>query len=400
MAVRGNGRRTSPVARSLAVLVSLLGMLGAPDAAASRVHEVEQGHSLWSIARRYGVTVAAIRERNGLGQDDAIRPGQKLEIPSKDERNGRRREGTGSSSSAPSDGKSKVAWFLEKPRPPTQTQKSASDRGVNPCNSPDPGFGIYGAWDRAPSMGQMIAPGRGGLTQSGQFDVMFHFHGHEPVRKEWVRVMDGAVLVGIDLGIGSGPYESAFAAPGTFEKLVESVERAMSKRSGKPARARKIGLSAWSAGYGSVQQILRQPYGKRVVDAVVLLDGLHSGYSPDSLNELQLQPFTDFSREAAAKRKLFFVSHSSIIPPGYASTTETANFLIFKLGGKPHRTAPRGTDPMGLDLISRFTRGNFHVRGYSGNDKMDHCAHIGLLKDVLKVHIKPRWNSPRGYAKK
>ena len=91
-----------------------------------------------------------------------------------------------------------------------------------------------------------------------------------------------------------------------------------------------------------------------------------------------------------------FVSHSSIIPPGYASTTETANFLIFKLGGKPQKTRPRSSDPMGLDLVARYSRGDFHVRGYSGNDKMDHCAHIGLLHDVLKVHVKPRWNSPRG----
>jgi hypothetical protein len=55
---------------------------------------------------------------------------------------------------------------------------------------------------------------------------------------------------------------------------------------------------------------------------------------------------------------------------------------------------------MGLDLISRYSRGNFHVRGYNGNDKMDHCAHIGLYRDVLKVHVKRRWNSPRGYKKK
>ena len=34
-----------------------------------------------------------------------------------------------------------------------------------------------------------------------------------------------------------------------------------------------------------------------------------------------------------------FVSHSSIIPPGYASTTETANFLIEKVGGKPHKAS-------------------------------------------------------------
>ena len=54
---------------------------------------------------------------------------------------------------------------------------------------------------------------------------------------------------------------------------------------------------------------------------------------------------------------------------------------------------------MGLYLNTRFSKGSFHVRGYDGNDKMDHCAHIGLLRDVLKVHLKPRWRSPKGRAK-
>ena len=91
-----------------------------------------------------------------------------------------------------------------------------------------------------------------------------------------------------------------------------------------------------------------------------------------------------------------FMSHSSIIPPGYASTTETANFVIQKLRGRARKTRPRSSDPMGLELISRYDRGNFHVRGYKGNDKMDHCAHIGLLRDILKVHVRRRWRSPRG----
>ncbi len=289
-------------------------------------------------------------------------------------------------------------WYLEKPPPVTQRSKSADERGVNPCNTPDPGFGVYSRWSREPTMGQMIAPVKGGLTSNGQFDVMFHFHGHEAVRKEWVQVMDGAVLVGIDLGNGSGPYESAFADPAAFQSLLDSVEQAMSKRSGKPAKARFVGLSAWSAGYGAVQQILGQPLGKKRVDSVVLLDGLHCGYAQNSLNALQINSFIEFAERAAARDKFMLVSHSSIIPPGYASTTETANFLIFKVGGRPERATPRASDPMGLELVSRFSKGNFHVRGFSGNDKMDHCAHIGFYRDVLKVYVKPRWNSPRGYA--
>jgi len=291
-------------------------------------------------------------------------------------------------------------WVTEKPAADTQTQKSAEERGINPCNTPDKGWGVYDKWSRAPSMGQMISAGKGGIAANGGFDVMFHFHGHEPVRKEWTQVMDGAVLVGIDLGIGSGPYASAFSAPDSFKKLVESVEKAMAEKTGKKnAHVRRVGLSAWSAGYGAVGEILGQTYGKKVVDTVILLDGLHSGYSGDSLNEAQLLPFAEFAKEAAVRHKLMFVSHSSIIPPGYASTTETAKFLIERVGGKPKKSNPRGADPMGLDLNTRFSKGSFHVRGYNGNDKMDHCAHIGLLRDVLKVHVKRRWDSPKGHAK-
>ena len=47
-----------------------------------------------------------------------------------------------------------------------------------------------------------------------------------------------------------------------------------------------------------------------------------------------------------------------------------------------------------------FDAGNFHARGFDGNDKMDHCAHIGLARDVLKSHIKPRWKTPKGQKAK
>ncbi len=43
-------------------------------------HTVENGDSLWSIARRYGSTVDAIAAANSLG-DRPIRPGQRLSVP-------------------------------------------------------------------------------------------------------------------------------------------------------------------------------------------------------------------------------------------------------------------------------------------------------------------------------
>ena len=290
-----------------------------------------------------------------------------------------------------------ASYVARKPAPDTQVQTSSVDRGINPCMTPDPGFGVYAKWEGGIGMGQFIMPVRGGLTSRGDFDLMIHFHGHEPVRKEWVQVMDGAVLVGIDLGLGSGAYEEAFQAPDVFPRLVEAVERAVAKKAGrKTARVRHLGLSSWSAGYGALQHILMQPYAKQRVDSVVLLDGLHCGYSGTAINGQPIFMFTDFAKRAASGETFMFVSHSSIIPPGYASTTETADYLVHELGGKLRDV--RGTGPMGMTLITRYSKGNFHVRGFSGNDKMDHCAQIGEFRDVLRVHIKPRWNSPRGRA--
>lgn len=379
-------RRFSRALLVIGVCLAALGVSSAIDAK-ERTHEVQKGQTLWGISRRYKVTVSDLRERNSLSKNDPIVPGQLLYIPSGD---WKKHVGE----AKPKEG----SWVTRKPPPETQTQKSAAERGINPCNTPDPGFGVFSHWDRGPSMGQMIIPERGGITSSGRFDVMFHFHGHEAVRKEWVQVMDGAVLVGIDLGLGSGPYSAAFNSENAFKTLVKSVEKAVAEHHHrKRARARHIGLSAWSAGYGAIQEILLTSYGKRKVDTVVLLDGLHTGYYGNRLNGDQIKGFVEFAQRAARGERFMFVSHSSIIPPGYASTTETANYLIQQVGGHPRHTRPRGTDPMGLDLISRYTRGNFHVRGYKGNDKMDHCAHIGLYRDVLKVHIKNRWHSPRGY---
>lgn len=374
---------------ALALILAALGV-GPLVGAKEREHRVAAGQTLTQISKTYGVKVPDLVARNGLADENSVRAGQKLVIPDANWR--------------PAPVSAALSKSVAAPEPYTQTQKSAEERGVNPCNTPDPGFGVFAGWDRSPDLGQMIVPQAGGITKSGDFDVVFHFHGHEAARKEWIRAINGIVLVGIDLGNGSGPYSATFNAPAVFSHLVKSVEEGVAKHFGIPrARARHIGLSAWSAGYGAVQEILGTDYGQRNIDTVILLDALHTGYigNPQErvLNQRQIQSFVDFAQLAVRQKRLMFVSHSSIVPPGYASTTETANLLVQSVGGKPTRTGPRAGDPMGLELISRFSHGSFHMRGFSGNDKMDHCAHFGLLQDVARIHLAPRWKSPKGYKK-
>jgi hypothetical protein len=298
--------------------------------------------------------------------------------------------------SAAADASEKAPAVADEPAPRPSPPKKRRG-GINPCMTPDPGFGIYDPWSGGLSMGQVLLPHRGGVTKSGGFDLVIHFHGHEPIRKEFVKTAKGIVLVGIDLGIGSGAYQSAFAQPDAFTNLLAGIEAAVAQHAGvKRAKIRKLALSSWSAGYGAVEQILRQPAGKKV-DALILLDSLHTGYADEqqgTLKTSQIEPFVAFARRAAGKQAFMFMSHSSIIPPGYASTTEVAHYMVGRLGGKPKRTQRK--DVLGLDMIERFDKGNFHMRGYTGDDKPDHCAHIGLMADIVKKYLGPRWLTPRG----
>ena len=257
----------------------------------------------------------------------------------------------------------------------------------------DPGFGSYSTWSRAPAMGQMIVPNS--LTKSSTtFDVVFHFHGHEAARKEWVRSVDGVVLVGIDLGNGSGAYQEGFAVPAVFEALLKSVERGVQEHVGNPKlRAGRVGLTAWSAGYGAVTRILGSNFGKRRVDAVALFDGLHTSYASGNLDTARLEPVVDFAQRAAHGEKVFYISHSSIVPPGYASTTETSNYLIWRLGGKPEPASTSRQFPLGLELINSYSQGDFTVRGFSGAGKLDHCAHFGIMGEVVKSRFVARWRA-------
>jgi N-acetylmuramoyl-L-alanine amidase len=52
-----------------------------PPSAASLIHRVQRGDTLWTLSRRYGTTVSRIRELNGLSPSQELRVGQELVVP-------------------------------------------------------------------------------------------------------------------------------------------------------------------------------------------------------------------------------------------------------------------------------------------------------------------------------
>jgi hypothetical protein len=260
------------------------------------------------------------------------------------------------------------------------------------CHFTDRGFGDYTAWRRlalpgSALLGQVLIPAGGAVTESGSFRLLIHFHGAEPVRKQLAPEGFHLVIAGVDAGVGSAAYERAFP-PGAFEQLVSAIEREVAAESRLPgAHAGPIALSSWSAGYGAVSQVLARPHPR--IAAVILLDSLYAGYvaGKRTLEHGQLRPFLGAARDALRGGPLFYLTHTAIMTPDYASTEEVASFLLQELGAHAAPVEANPDDPH--PLLRFYEAGHLSIRGYGGADRDAHCAQLHLLPALLRDTILP-----------
>jgi hypothetical protein len=275
-------------------------------------------------------------------------------------------------------------------RPAFQFSLPAAQRGnIEPCTTQKVDTSGFDAWVPL-GRGRFSAPKRLRLDPSGGFDLVIHLNGEEPVRRELIESGQSFALYTLTFPPTQG-YAPEFNSTRLYEAIIAGAEQMLGKREGGAAHVRHVAFSAWSAGFVGIAAALSQPASK-AVDAVILVDGLHAPRNDRHAFKAQLQPFLDYAKRASVGEGFMFISHSSIDPPGFASTTECAHYLIAELGGKPQPAKRR--DALGLDLVEYFTRGDLHVRGYAGNDKADHCAQLGVLRDVYAA-LGRRWNTPR-----
>ncbi|MEO6601320.1 MAG: hypothetical protein ABIQ16_15690 [Polyangiaceae bacterium] len=273
-------------------------------------------------------------------------------------------------------------------RPAFQYSRKAADRGgIEPCAGESVDTSSFTDWVSV-AQGHFSAPKGMKLDSTGHFDLVIHLNGDEPVRKQLVKSGQPFVLFTLTLDPSRG-YAPLFTGTHLYEAIVRGIEQGVTKQLGATAHVAHVAMSAWSAGFVGIAAALGQPTGNDF-DAVLLIDGLHAPRGNDFAFKAQLKPFVDFARRAAQGERLMFITHSSIDPPDFASTTECAHYLESSLDGKPQ--AVRRADPWGTELVEYFSRGDLQVRGYAGNDKADHCAQLVVLRDAFAA-LGKRWGS-------
>jgi hypothetical protein len=217
-------------------------------------------------------------------------------------------------------------------------------------------------------------------------ELVIHFHGAPWVPFQAALSLDRPLVVAaVNVGQGGGIYDRTFADPAVFDRLLDDV------RSRSGVRINRLYLAGFSAGYGAIRAILRN---RADVDGILLLDGLHTGYVPERkplaeggmLDTKPLEPLLDFAQASAGGRKRFIFTHSEIFPGTFASTTETADYLIRQLGLK--RTPVVRWGPLGMQQLSEVHSGGLTILGFAGNSAPDHVDHFHAMPEFLKMLVQ------------
>jgi hypothetical protein len=211
-------------------------------------------------------------------------------------------------------------------------------------------------------------------------DVLLHLHGaSSAVEPAVVEAGWTGVLVEFNRKGLSSVYSRPFSDPALFPRLLDSSLRALreAKVVDDPQLGRVV-VSAFSAGFGGVRELLKVPEHVRRIDAIVLADSLYCGYQGDPrdrrLDPALMSGFRAFAEQAASGTKRMVITHSAQIPEGYGSTTETADDLIRQVGGKSE--ASRVDQGNGFVTIRAFRKGGLVILGYEGAGPEDHMRHL------------------------
>jgi hypothetical protein len=233
------------------------------------------------------------------------------------------------------------------------------------------------------------------LPWNPSYDLIIHFHGvYTALEPALAQSGLAAVMVITEDGVGARAYSQKYQFEGSLRWLLHGVETFMRERCPMPGRRiGRVTLSAWSAGYAAVQQILSWPENFDRVDAVLLEDGLHARLNDDgTIAQRDMRTFIEFARQALAENKLMAITHSAIVTPGYASTTETTDYLLDTLG--IDRVSESGTvNRYGMVLTSSADEGALHLRGYAGEDRIAHGAHQRALGITLLPILREWWSA-------
>ena len=261
---------------------------------------------------------------------------------------------------------------------------------------------------RAPLAGGLLTFPPSFASEDGRYDLVLHFNGNtDLVEESYGHAGVNAVVMILNLGVGSGVYEDRFEDPAAFALILARVQSVLTARGLRSPRLGRVAVSGWSSGYGGVLKLLGQDALFEKLDAVVLLDAIHCGYKPGTkiLRPDQLEPMRRFARKAMEGRALLSIAHSEIATIGYLDAHRTTDAVLEGVGLRRGWTTTGQEMPVLRTMVGVLPRaqmvpltpltevhqGELHVRGYDGNGPITHMLHLVQMSTTALPDLVRYW---------
>lgn len=228
-----------------------------------------------------------------------------------------------------------------------------------------------------------------------QVDVLFDFHSSPRLVRSNARIAGlNCVVISVKYSGLSSAYRVPFSNDRQlFATILDEALSALRAEPDFPENTEwgRLAITSFSAGFGAVREVLKTADEFDRIDAIFMVDSLYCGYVGDGTDRVKegvvhpelMKDYLRFAQLSAAGKKVMIITHCVGPTPGYASTRETADYLLEKLELKPQsidivlKLPGKADDESGvLRLYRKAMRNGFSMVGSLGPSETDHVEHL------------------------
>ncbi|MFO1076984.1 MAG: hypothetical protein U1E73_04570 [Planctomycetota bacterium] len=235
---------------------------------------------------------------------------------------------------------------------------------------------------------ELLIPDAFAPAADGEVPLAIHFQGGVDIAEEnFARMQRPGVLIASTLAGRSGAFSKPYTDPAAFRALLAQGEGELAARCGSEVRFAPILITFWSAGYGAVRELLKEPEFFDRITALVAADSIYASVvAPDvrAPEAAQMVDFLRFAQAAARGEKTFVLAHG-MYPTDYASTSECADLVLASVAGR--REPGRGHTERGVPVGSEFHRRGFHFYTFDEAGPGIHVDCLWMIPELVRRHV-------------
>ncbi len=238
---------------------------------------------------------------------------------------------------------------------------------------------------------RLFVPHGYAVPDDGRVPLFIHYQGGVTIAEEnFVRMQRPGVLIASTLKGFSSAFAKPYQDPQRFRALLAAGEGELARRSGRKVRFEPIVITFFSAGYGAVRELLKEPEFFDRISGLVSADSIYASVVGDKVRAPHAEQMVDFMRfaqRAARGEKTFVLVHGMYQTP-YASTAECADLILASVDAR-RRPVERYTR-RGIPISAEAHVGGFHAYTVDESGPGIHVDCLYMIPELVRWHLGGR----------